>query len=347
MTVHALPFRPPYDGTRLAAFLSDHASPGVETVAGGGYRRTFRFGGGFGILHVEPAAKEPALRVRLDAPGLDNAARDAALARLRTMFDLDADPTAISDGLGDDPFMADLVRRRPGLRIPGAFDPFELTVRAILGQQVSVAAATRLAGGWWPPSARRSPGKSPRPADPRLPRAGAARRCGRVAHPQHAARPRIGDPTTRRHRSRCARPVGAGARSRGERGAAHGASRHRPLDGALRRHAGAGPGRRIPAGRCRPDARPRCRSRTPESRRAAGAGRGVASVAGLRRAPSLGGGCGSPRCDSRTDLISFKHLVKIARPHGRSGTASVNVPFTMGRAHSAERRGSHDPTSRP
>lgn len=146
MTVHALPFHPPYDGTRLAAFLSDHASPGVETVAGGAYRRTVRFGGGFGILHVEPAAEEPALHVRLDAPGLDRAACDAALARLRTMFDLDADPAVLSDGLGDDPFMADLVRRRPGLRIPGAFDPFELTVRAILGQQVSVAAATRLAG---------------------------------------------------------------------------------------------------------------------------------------------------------------------------------------------------------
>ncbi|MET5012697.1 AlkA N-terminal domain-containing protein, partial [Burkholderia pseudomallei] len=62
------------------------------------------------------------------------------------MFDLDIDPAAIADGLGRDPLTAALVARRPGLRMPGAFDGFELAVRAILGQQVSVAAATRLAG---------------------------------------------------------------------------------------------------------------------------------------------------------------------------------------------------------
>ncbi len=146
MTDHALPYRPPYDGARLAAFLADHASPGVETVAGGVYSRTFRFGDRFGTLRVTPSPDEPALLVRLRAQGLDDGARDAVLARLRAMFDLDADPAAIAAGLGGDPFMADLVRRRPGLRMPGAFDPFELTVRALLGQQVSVAAATRLAG---------------------------------------------------------------------------------------------------------------------------------------------------------------------------------------------------------
>ncbi|KQT57122.1 3-methyladenine DNA glycosylase 2 [Methylobacterium sp. Leaf456] len=146
MTDYALPYRPPYDWPRLAAFLADHASPGVEMVAGGVYSRTFRFGDRLGTLSVAPSRQDPSLHVRLRAPELDDAARDAVLARLGAMFDTDADPATVSAGLSDDRFMADLVRRRPGLRMPGAFDPFELTVRAILGQQVSVAAATRLAG---------------------------------------------------------------------------------------------------------------------------------------------------------------------------------------------------------
>lgn len=146
MTDRVLPYRPPYDWPRLAAFLADHASPGVETVTSGVYSRTFRTADGFGTLHVAPAPGEAALQVRLRAPGLDEGAQDALLARIRAMFDLGADPASIAEGLGGDSDMAALVRRRPGLRMPGAFDPFELTVRAILGQQVSVVAATRLAG---------------------------------------------------------------------------------------------------------------------------------------------------------------------------------------------------------
>lgn len=146
MTDHILPYRPPYDWPRLAAFLADHASPGVETVSGGVYSRTLRCGDRYGILRVAPVPDEPALRARLRPPDLDDATRAAVLTRLRAMFDIDADPASIAGGLSGDSFMIDLVRRRPGLRMPGAFDPFELTVRAILGQQVSVAAATRLAG---------------------------------------------------------------------------------------------------------------------------------------------------------------------------------------------------------
>lgn len=146
MTEHALPYCPPYDWPRLAAFLADHASPGVEAVTARVYARTFRFADGFGTLRVAPAPDAPKMCVRLQAPGLDDAARGTVLARLRAMLDIDADPVSIARGLSGDPSMSDLVRRRPGLRMPGAFDPFELTVRAILGQQVSVAAATRLAG---------------------------------------------------------------------------------------------------------------------------------------------------------------------------------------------------------
>lgn len=145
-SAHALPYRPPYDWPRLAAFLADHASPGVETVTAEGYARTLRLGADFATLRVAPMPGASALSVRLRLPRAQAGRRTALLARVRAAFDLDADPAAVAAGLGRDPLMADLVARRPGLRMPGAFDPFELTVRAILGQQVSVAAATRLAG---------------------------------------------------------------------------------------------------------------------------------------------------------------------------------------------------------
>ena len=134
---------PPYDWDHLERFFADHASPGVESVGPGRYARSFSFDGRGGTLCVRPAAD--GLRVRIDGP-VSLSSREAILARLRRMFDLDADPTAIAAGLARDPLTADLAARRPGLRMPGAFDGFELAVRAILGQQVSVAAATRLAG---------------------------------------------------------------------------------------------------------------------------------------------------------------------------------------------------------
>ncbi|MBD8907377.1 DNA-3-methyladenine glycosylase family protein [Methylorubrum zatmanii] len=140
---HVLPYRPPYDWAHLERFLADHASPGVEAVTPGRYARSFALAGRRGTLAVTPAADGLSVAVRCsDGEGVPK----ELLARLRAMFDLDADPAAIARGLARDPLIAGLVARRPGLRIPGAFDPFELAVRAILGQQVSVAAATRLAG---------------------------------------------------------------------------------------------------------------------------------------------------------------------------------------------------------
>ncbi|KQO96490.1 3-methyladenine DNA glycosylase 2 [Methylobacterium sp. Leaf122] len=135
--------RQPYDWLHLERFFADHASPGVETVTPGRYARTFALDGHRGTVSV--TAEASALSVRIRGLGSDDA-RGKILARVRGMFDLDADPRAIAAGLGRDPFTAALVGRRPGLRMPGAFDGFELAVRAILGQQVSVAAATRLAG---------------------------------------------------------------------------------------------------------------------------------------------------------------------------------------------------------
>ena len=133
----------PYDWAHLERFFADHASPGVEAVTPGRYARTFVLDGRDGILSVTPEAS--ALSVRIRGLGSEDD-HQSILARVRAMFDLDANPRAIGAGLGRDPFTAALVARRPGLRMPGAFDGFELAVRAILGQQVSVAAATRLAG---------------------------------------------------------------------------------------------------------------------------------------------------------------------------------------------------------
>jgi AraC family transcriptional regulator of adaptative response / DNA-3-methyladenine glycosylase II len=125
-----LPTREPFDGESLLAFLAARAIPGVEEVVGGSYRRTAPFG----IFEARPG---PA--------GVSFSPAEAA-DRCRRLFDLDADPAAVAAVLGADPLLAPLVARRPGLRVPGAFDGFELAVRAIVGQQVSVAGARTVLG---------------------------------------------------------------------------------------------------------------------------------------------------------------------------------------------------------
>jgi AraC family transcriptional regulator of adaptative response / DNA-3-methyladenine glycosylase II len=116
----------------------------VEWVEGGSYRRTIRAGAAPGFLEVAPATDGPALRLRIAAP--PGAGLDRLVRRVRRLFDLDADPGRIGGDLGRDPFLAPAVRAHPGLRVPGAWDGFETTVRAILGQQVSVRGATTMAG---------------------------------------------------------------------------------------------------------------------------------------------------------------------------------------------------------
>jgi AraC family transcriptional regulator, regulatory protein of adaptative response / DNA-3-methyladenine glycosylase II len=139
-----LGYRPPLDWEALMAFLAARAIPGVEEVAGGIYRRRVKAGASAGVLAVahDPARNAVVARVPTAL------VRDlgAITARLRALFDLDARPDAIRQALADDPWLGPLVRARPGLRLPGAFDPFETAVRAVLGQQVSVRAATTLAG---------------------------------------------------------------------------------------------------------------------------------------------------------------------------------------------------------
>lgn len=138
-----LSYRPPYDWAAIRAFLAARAIPGVEAPGlDGPYRRTIAVEGRTASLTVSPA--EDGLVATI--VGLDSAAMPAVASRLRRLFDCDADPEAIADRLGRDPDLAPLVAARPGLRLPGAWDPFETGCRAVLGQQVTVAAAIRLAG---------------------------------------------------------------------------------------------------------------------------------------------------------------------------------------------------------
>jgi len=137
-----LPYRPPLAWGDLVGFLGARAIPGLEVVEGSTYRRVARAGDENVVVEVDHAP--PVVLVRVGCGHLDRLASIVALSR--GAFDLDADPAAIGAALGDDPAVGPLVRARPGLRIPGAWDGFELGVRAVLGQQVSVAGARTLAG---------------------------------------------------------------------------------------------------------------------------------------------------------------------------------------------------------
>ncbi len=139
-----LAYRPPYDWDTILAFLRARAIPGVEDADESAYRRTFSIGETTGTIKVAHEPEARALRLRVLAPP----SRDLmeVVERTRRLFDLGADPLRIQETLLRDPRLRPLVKERPGLRVPGAWAPFETAVRAILGQQVSVAAATTLAG---------------------------------------------------------------------------------------------------------------------------------------------------------------------------------------------------------
>jgi len=136
-----LAHRRPADLDGLLAFLAARAVPGVEEVEGGTYRRSLVLPHGVGIADLTPADGYLRGRLRLADP------RDlaAAVARCRRLFDLDADSAAVDDALAADPALAEAVAAAPGRRVPGVVDGDELAVRAVLGQQISVPAARRLA----------------------------------------------------------------------------------------------------------------------------------------------------------------------------------------------------------
>jgi AraC family transcriptional regulator, regulatory protein of adaptative response / DNA-3-methyladenine glycosylase II len=139
-----LPFRPPLAWEPIVRFLAARAIPGVEEVRDSTYRRTARNGAEPGIVELERVPGQAHLRLRLRLAGIGGLA--AAVEQARRVFDLGADPLQIEATLRADGRLAPLLKRHPGLRVPGAWDPFELAVRAVLGQQVSVQAATTLAG---------------------------------------------------------------------------------------------------------------------------------------------------------------------------------------------------------
>lgn len=136
-----LAYRPPFAWSSLLGFLAARAIPGVESVDGERYRRAVGEASFVEVEHL-PAAACVVLRVH----GAECSSLLPYAARARRLFDLDADPLPIAVQLGRSATLAECVRRAPGLRVPGAWDPFEIAVRAVLGQQVSVAAATTLAG---------------------------------------------------------------------------------------------------------------------------------------------------------------------------------------------------------
>jgi AraC family transcriptional regulator of adaptative response / DNA-3-methyladenine glycosylase II len=139
-----LALRLPFDWEALVGFLGPRATPGVERISSGVYRRSIAVEDVVGVIEVRRAAEGGAVLLRV--PVGASRALVQIVARVRRLFDLDADPAEITSQLSREPRLARILRRVPGLRVPGAWDGFELAVRAILGQQVSVRRATELAG---------------------------------------------------------------------------------------------------------------------------------------------------------------------------------------------------------
>ncbi|HYM04773.1 MAG TPA: AlkA N-terminal domain-containing protein [Stellaceae bacterium] len=139
-----LRYRPPYDWAAMLGHLRVRAVDGVEHVEGGVYRRSVALNGLAGSIDVAHLPKQESLAVTIRFPCVRSL--PAIVARTRRVFDVGADIETIGAHLARDPLLAPLVARRPGLRAPGGWDGFELAVRAILGQQISVEAARRLAG---------------------------------------------------------------------------------------------------------------------------------------------------------------------------------------------------------
>ena len=139
-----LAYRPPYDWEAVLAFLGARATLGVESVEAGCYRRTIALEGRHGAIAVSHL--EPGLALGLEVRFPEARALLGIVERVRRVFDIGADPAVIGKHLESDRLLRGSHRNHPGIRTPGAWDGFELAVRAILGQQISVRAATTIAG---------------------------------------------------------------------------------------------------------------------------------------------------------------------------------------------------------
>ena len=136
-----LPYRPPLDWSALSAWLRVRALPGVAEVNGRVYRRTLRLPRGAGVVALEPIDTHIQCTLRLESM----ADLTSAVRQCRRLLDLDADPLSVVEVLSKDRRLSRIVKKRPGLRAPGAVDGTELAIQAVLGQQVSLAAARTLA----------------------------------------------------------------------------------------------------------------------------------------------------------------------------------------------------------
>ncbi|MET0604442.1 MAG: AlkA N-terminal domain-containing protein [Baekduia sp.] len=136
-----LPTAQPFDGAAVLDFLAARAITGVEEVRDGTYRRTLAMPHGAATLALIPVADGVTAEFALD----DERDEAEAVRRARALFGLDADPRAVAAHFDADPHLGPLIRARPGLRVPGVVDGWEIAARAVLGQQITVAAARTLA----------------------------------------------------------------------------------------------------------------------------------------------------------------------------------------------------------
>jgi AraC family transcriptional regulator of adaptative response / DNA-3-methyladenine glycosylase II len=138
-----LPYREPFNWDSMIAFLKRRAVPGVELVTGNSYQRTIQIDGSAGYLTISPDEKKPRLRICLSTSRYEGLAE--TVARIRRVFDLNADPVRIAGCLKGDPRLRGLIKMHPGLRVPGAWDAFEAAVLAILGQRLASSGQKRTA----------------------------------------------------------------------------------------------------------------------------------------------------------------------------------------------------------
>jgi AraC family transcriptional regulator of adaptative response / DNA-3-methyladenine glycosylase II len=139
-----LAYRPPYNWAAIIGFLAPRAIPGVETIRLDEYRRSVSLDGHAGFISVRPVFAKNYLELRIEFP--EPAALFRIVERVRNIFDLRADPADVDGHLWNDSRLKPIVEAQAGMRVPGCWDGFEIGVRAILGQQVSVKGATTMAG---------------------------------------------------------------------------------------------------------------------------------------------------------------------------------------------------------
>jgi len=139
-----LPYRQPFAWAAMLDFFRHRVTPGVETVDGDCYRRTLLVDNRHAVVELRPSVKAGYLMLTLHS--VNTPSLFETVQKARDVFDLDAPVAEIASVLSADPLLRPVLKANPGIRVPGAWDGFELTIRAILGQQISVKAATTLAG---------------------------------------------------------------------------------------------------------------------------------------------------------------------------------------------------------